>query len=179
MQNNHVSQTNAALMLSGQLGRYVAGNAQVYKCPADKTVFQSAPRTRTISRNQYVSSDTTGSALTAGARIYRRLGDMVAPGPSDLLIFIEEHDTHINDGNFVIRLNGFGPPRVPAQYRIGNLPAQYHNDATGMSFGDGHAEIHKWLDPRTVPKPTPPNSSDNAAANSPDAAWFLDHAGSL
>ena len=179
MAGTDITQTNAALMLSGQLGRYVNMNPGVYKCPADKTVFQNTPRVRTMSMNQYVASDSSGSSLTAGFRIAGRITDMVIPSPTDMLVFIEEHDTQLNDGNFVIRMDGYGPPRNPAQYAIGNFPAQYHNDATGMSFGDGHAEIHKWRDPRTVPKPTPPASSNTPSPNNPDAAWFLDHSSSL
>ena len=179
MAGNDVTQTDAALMLSGQLGRYLNMNAAVYKCPADKTVFQGTPRVRTMSMNQYVASDSSGSALTAGFRIAGRITDMVIPSPTDMLVFIEEHDTQLNDGNFVIRMDGYGPPRVPGQYAIGNFPAQYHNDATGMSFADGHAEIHKWLDPRTVPKPTPPASSNTPSPNNQDAAWFLDHSSSM
>ncbi|MCL5098014.1 MAG: hypothetical protein M1608_10900 [Candidatus Omnitrophica bacterium] len=34
---------------------------------------------------------------------------------------------------------------------IVDVPASYHNGAGGISFADGHAEIHKWLDPRTKP----------------------------
>jgi prepilin-type processing-associated H-X9-DG protein len=34
---------------------------------------------------------------------------------------------------------------------LGNTPAAYHNGACGFLFADGHAEIHKWLDPRTKP----------------------------
>jgi len=30
-----------------------------------------------------------------------------------------------------------------------DVPASYHNEAGGLGFADGHAEIHKWLDPRT------------------------------
>jgi prepilin-type N-terminal cleavage/methylation domain-containing protein/prepilin-type processing-associated H-X9-DG protein len=179
MGGTDTSQTNDALMLSGQLGRYVSRNAQVYKCPADKSVFNGVPRNRTMAMNQYVGSDTSGSALTAGVRIFRRLGEMTLPSPSDLFVFIEEHATQLNDGNFVVRMNGYGPPKVPAQYRIGNFPAQYHNDATGISFADGHSEIYKWRDPRTVPKPNPPASSDTPSPNNPDAAWFLDHSSSL
>ncbi len=26
-----------------------------------------------------------------------------------------------------------------------DLPASYHNGACGISFADGHAEVHKWL----------------------------------
>ena len=35
----------------------------------------------------------------------------------------------------------------PTQW--GNLPAIYHNEAAGLSFADGHAEIRKWLDAAT------------------------------
>jgi prepilin-type processing-associated H-X9-DG protein len=32
-----------------------------------------------------------------------------------------------------------------------DVPASYHNGAGGLSFVDGHAEIKRWLDPRTAP----------------------------
>ena len=38
-----------------------------------------------------------------------------------------------------------------ATTRIIDYPASYHNGAGGISFADGHAEIKKWVDPRTVP----------------------------
>ena len=34
---------------------------------------------------------------------------------------------------------------------LANTPAAYHNGACGFMFADGHAEIHKWVDPRTEP----------------------------
>jgi prepilin-type processing-associated H-X9-DG protein len=30
-------------------------------------------------------------------------------------------------------------------------PASYHNGAGNLSFADGHAESHQWIDPRTRP----------------------------
>jgi prepilin-type processing-associated H-X9-DG protein len=32
-----------------------------------------------------------------------------------------------------------------------DYPADYHNFATSFSFADGHAEVHKWKDGRTIP----------------------------
>jgi prepilin-type processing-associated H-X9-DG protein len=29
-------------------------------------------------------------------------------------------------------------------------PANYHNNACGFSFADGHSEIHKWKDPSLI-----------------------------
>lgn len=33
-----------------------------------------------------------------------------------------------------------------------DYPASYHNGAAGLTFADGHAEVKRWLDPRTVPR---------------------------
>ena len=32
-----------------------------------------------------------------------------------------------------------------------DLPAWYHGNAGGLSFADGHSEIKRWRDPRTMP----------------------------
>jgi prepilin-type processing-associated H-X9-DG protein len=32
----------------------------------------------------------------------------------------------------------------------GDLPASYHVGACGYAFADGHSEIHKWLNPKTI-----------------------------
>jgi prepilin-type processing-associated H-X9-DG protein len=42
--------------------------------------------------------------------------------------------------------------RDAAAARIIDYPASYHNGAGGLSFADGHAEIRKWVDPRSKPK---------------------------
>ena len=36
-------------------------------------------------------------------------------------------------------------PKRPAQLRMVDFPASYHNGAGGLSFADGHAEIRRWL----------------------------------
>ena len=39
---------------------------------------------------------------------------------------------------------------VPAsKYYLIDYPASTHNGSGGLSFADGRAEVHKWLDPRT------------------------------
>jgi prepilin-type processing-associated H-X9-DG protein len=37
----------------------------------------------------------------------------------------------------------------PTRYYMIDVPASHHNGAAGLSFADGHAEVHKWLDSRT------------------------------
>jgi len=58
--------------------------------------------------------------------------------PAQTWVTIDENPVSINDGWFLVR------PNVPKVWR--DVPAAYHNNAGGMSFADGHAEIKKWTD---------------------------------
>jgi prepilin-type processing-associated H-X9-DG protein len=44
-----------------------------------------------------------------------------------------------------------GYPDKSAQYGFFDLPGFYHNRANGFSYADGHSEIRKWMDARTMP----------------------------
>ena len=72
---------------------------------------------------------------------YTKLGQI--GNASGQFVFIDEREESLDDGYFLT---------VPdlKDNSWGNLPALYHSAASGLSFADGHAEIHKWLDPRTV-----------------------------
>jgi hypothetical protein len=37
-----------------------------------------------------------------------------------------------------------------------DIPASYHNNAGGISFADGNAEIRKWHDPTVTAQNNPP-----------------------
>jgi hypothetical protein len=63
-----------------------------------------------------------------------------------------------------------------ANASLGNIPANYHNGCSAISFADGHGEIHKWLDPRTEPPLNPYTMQGaNPAPNDPDVAWIQQH----
>lgn len=109
-------------------------------------------------------------------RIYRRESDFVDPGPTQTFVFLDEREDSINDGMFVVDMGGY--PDNPAQHRIVDIPASYHNGAGGFSFADGHSEIRKWVDPRTVERfakgvVTP---YDRPSPNNPDIRWMQERA---
>jgi len=150
------------------MAKYTGGNYQVYKCPADlKTVKIGAkiyPTTRSISASQAVGTICPGfkssnggshsgipSVATDGPWLdgnhghkantkYRTFGkesDFVASAST--WVYIDEHSESINDAGF-----GMSGPPPPATVRWIDWPAIYHNGAGGLSFADGHAEVHKW-----------------------------------
>jgi prepilin-type processing-associated H-X9-DG protein len=59
---------------------------------------------------------------------------------SDTWVFIDENPATINDGAFAVQMT---PPGSTTGYNIDH-PAAYHAGASGMSFADGHALVHKW-----------------------------------
>jgi prepilin-type processing-associated H-X9-DG protein len=123
----------------------------VFKCPGDKSTAKvlgkSYPRLRSISMNYFMRGSAPGDAPAAFNYItYRKIGDIIRPDPASAHVFIDEREDSIDDPVFASDManqNGI--------YTIGNYPASYHNNAGALSFADGHAEIKKWLDPRTRP----------------------------
>ncbi|MBI2926016.1 MAG: hypothetical protein HYY24_09955 [Verrucomicrobia bacterium] len=76
-------------------------------------------------------------------------------------------------GNFAVDMRGF--PDRPQQAHFGwDIPASYHHRAGTLSFADGHSEIHRWLDARTM-APIRRGVSWEAAIDSPnnrDILWL-------
>ncbi|MCI0537077.1 MAG: prepilin-type cleavage/methylation domain-containing protein, partial [Verrucomicrobiales bacterium] len=60
--------------------------------------------------------------------------------PSQLWVIIDEREDSVNDAFYGQMVNSV---------TICDCPGSYHNGACGLSFADGHAEIHKWLDATT------------------------------
>jgi prepilin-type processing-associated H-X9-DG protein len=61
--------------------------------------------------------------------------------PSETWVTIDENPASINDGWFVC-----DPTRGTTGAWV-DIPGTYHNGAGGLSYADGHSEIHKWKDP--------------------------------
>lgn len=139
--------TNVNLVTLASLGTYVGGNLGVFKCPADVYLSNAqraagwSARPRSMAMNAYFGPYYPGWASEANNFFpaYRQFLKLnTIPNPANLFVMLDEHPDSINDGYF---LNN-GDVRTFAQW--GDLPASYHCGAAGISFADGHSEIHKW-----------------------------------
>jgi prepilin-type N-terminal cleavage/methylation domain-containing protein/prepilin-type processing-associated H-X9-DG protein len=146
--------TNVAGLLDPQYAKLApyTQSAGIYKCPADRSYVtikgQRHSRVRSLSMSQAMNSrDDWLSFLTKKKyRVFRKLSDVVVMGASQAYVFIDEHPDGINFGDLAVAMNdGVDPARI----HIIDYPASTHNGAGGLSFADGHAEVHKWVDPRT------------------------------
>ena len=125
----------------------------VWRCPADYSVDRGnkKPRVRSMSMNNWMNSFVIGPWNgRAEFRIIKKVSDMTEPSPSKTWLLLDEREDSINDGYTVVDMAGY--PDAPAQIRLVDFPASYHNGAGGLNFADGHSEIKRWRDPRTTPK---------------------------
>lgn len=165
------------------LAPYCNRSAGIYKCPADRTtikrVGKTYPRVRSVSMSVAVADPAGGNWLnyripSPKFKVFFKTSDFNLGSPSLVHVFVDEHPDSINNGAFGVWMSDV---KNPARAYIFDYPASYHNGACGFSFADGHAEIRKWLDPRTKP-PIRFNNSITLGVDSPnnrDMIWLTEH----
>ena len=128
-------------------------SAGVYKCPADTSYVVSGgrriQRVRSLSMSQAMNSrDDWLSFITKRKYVvFRKMADFSMMSPAMAYVFIDEHPDSLNFGDFAVAMNDGA---AASSIHIIDYPASSHNRAGGLSFADGHAEVHKWVDARTV-----------------------------
>jgi len=170
-EQNNTDNTNTVFLLDpqySQVGPYVKA-AGVYKCVADQSkapIFgQLLPRVRSMSMNCWMGQN--APPWNPGFRVFAKTSDITLPGPADALVFVDERSDSIDDGYFAID---------EVDQQLVNVPADYHNGAGGTTFADGHAEIHKWRDGRTMHPLMLIFDKFVTSPNDPDLIWLRRHA---
>ncbi|MGA1235288.1 MAG: prepilin-type N-terminal cleavage/methylation domain-containing protein [Limisphaerales bacterium] len=167
-------------IMAGAIWPYTGNTLAIYKCPADVVrvrppsgpyANQTIQRLRSMSMNSWIGMNEGVHTWFGGTefRAYLKDSDFVDPGPSMTWVLLDEHPDSMNDGFFVIDMRGYPNP---AQASLPDFPASYHNGAGGLSFADGHAEIRKWKDPRTMPPVTQKTVQTVNQANNQDVIWL-------
>jgi hypothetical protein len=98
--------------------------------------------------------------------------DLIDPGPVKTWLLLDMREDSIDIGNFATDMRGW--PDNWAATGFYDLPGFYHHRACGFSFADGHSEIKRWLDQRTMP-PLVPDGQVNDGFASPrnkDIVWL-------
>jgi len=155
---------------------------KVYLCPADRSYVQingkRHSRVRSMGMSQAMGGPggwlPPGSGFQGNQKAYKiflKSSDFGNPGPSNLYVLLDEHPDGINAGGYANQM-----VEDPGSARIIDFPASYHNGAAGLSFADGHAEIKKWQDARTMPPVENSNSLqlNVASPNNPDVIWLAE-----
>ena len=141
------------------LAPYTGKNYQIYRCPADNVLstFLSlkVTRVRSFAMSQAVGCQVGRLKAVNGPWLdgthehlanqtwscYGKASDMVRPGPSKTWVLLDEDYRSINDAAFAVTM---------VENKLLDGPASYHGGACGFAFGDGHSEIKRWKDSRTI-----------------------------
>jgi prepilin-type processing-associated H-X9-DG protein len=173
-------------IVKGPLWNY-GRDASIYKCPSDKSYIVAPSgvplaRTRSYAMNFYLGGFAGQNlGVYPNMELYFKITDLSgalpSPGPAKTFVFLDQPSAVINWGSFVTAMDGY-QPNQPAAYNFNqDLPGIYHNRACTFTFGDGHAEMHRWLDVRTMP-PLPEEQYVIqlwSVPNDKDVAWLQDH----
>jgi prepilin-type N-terminal cleavage/methylation domain-containing protein/prepilin-type processing-associated H-X9-DG protein len=131
-----------------------------YKCAADTLMVQGHQRSRSYSMSVAVGTRSCGPQAGGPGRIgeavgggwlsgtyqdpdpnyvtFGKMGSFLNPGPANTWVIIDENPLSINDALFAVSMTG---------NNIVDFPSGLHAGSCGISFADGHAEIHKWKSP--------------------------------
>jgi prepilin-type N-terminal cleavage/methylation domain-containing protein len=174
--------TNADEYHTNLMAPYMSGQLGVYRCPADNIDSANGQRIRTYSMQGQVGT-IKNFGNEAYAKSYIKMSDINgSPGPSDLIIFLEENMCSLNDGYLQVD-NDYGATAgtYSGSASFPDVPGSYHKWSCGISFADGHSEMHKWLN-STLKIPVAYNYTANDIAvgnpNGPNAGdwqWFTSH----
>jgi len=173
--------TNSLFLLDpryAQIGPYLK-SARSFRCPADQSQVrigdQDYPRVRSVSLNCWMNYIGRADIGQDSYVVFHKATDIVEPPPSRAWVLMDEREDSINDGMFQTNLKARGKSA-----RIVDYPAAYHNHAAGLSFADGHGEIKRWLDRRTVPvlKTSQLILLDVPSPLNPDVGWLQERSSS-
>src|SRR5262245_32718028 len=180
---NNADNTNTLYLEKSLLFPYLHSFG-VFKCPADRSTATlwgvRYPRVRSLTMNNWLGRYLPDGSLGSGPfseddayRINVKLSDLTDPPTVRTFVFIDEREDSINDCAFYVSMGLRGSAAI---WR--DLPACYHNGAAGLSFADGHAEIKRWRDSRTMPplRPDQPFLRPLFSPNNPDVAWLQERA---
>jgi prepilin-type N-terminal cleavage/methylation domain-containing protein/prepilin-type processing-associated H-X9-DG protein len=185
--------TNTTYLARSLLAPYLGSNLGAWHCPGDQsqsTIFgRRLPRVRTISMSGWLGNYDPATGLDdppnnyGPGKIIRKTTEMVQLPPVMTFTLLDERDDSINDGYFAVAMDGFSSAsnRVtkPWLQQIVDVPSNYHNGSGSLSFADGHAETHKWVDPRTTPghqRDTHLDISERPSPNNRDIGWLQERA---
>jgi prepilin-type N-terminal cleavage/methylation domain-containing protein len=162
----------------GLLGPY-ASSANVFKCPSDRSIVTVAgkptPRVRSVSLNGWMGENTHPFKPNSTFLTFNKSSDLARVTAAKLFVLAEESEASLSDGWF-----GTDPDNQLGQFTVVSLPAARHNRSASLSFGDGHADNHRWADERTFSPFREFQGKPLVAAvvlpGNQDIAWLQQHA---
>jgi prepilin-type N-terminal cleavage/methylation domain-containing protein len=173
--NARPDNTNTTLLIGSayerfaSIGGYVKIPA-VYHCPGDtsRDAFNHQFRVRSVSMNCWINPGRTNAhdsaCWTMPFAKFAQASDFHGVSPTDIFVIVDEAAATVDEGWFYMNMSGYEPNGSvdESQIDLNNVPASRHNRCGSFSFGDGHAELHRW--------------QGGSVLNDGDIIWLMTHA---
>jgi prepilin-type N-terminal cleavage/methylation domain-containing protein/prepilin-type processing-associated H-X9-DG protein len=143
--------TNTAYLVNDHyslLGGFLGSSLKVFACPAANYV---SPSQSALGWDHRMRSVVMNASVGEGAKyqspnpfgwtqwyVAKRTTDFHYPGPSACWLIADEHPDSVDDA--LMYTSSY------ATTSFIELPGNQHGGSCGISFADGHAEMHKWVD---------------------------------
>jgi len=148
-----------------------------YRCPEDRSTVelqgQAHPKTRSYALNGYLGWADWADPGYNSSRYwtFQKWSALAEASPSGIFSFIDVAPGNVCLPAFVVRMGTAG--------QFYHLPSVQHGRQGTVAFADGHVEIHRWVEDRTVTEATPlwnPNHWTLWVPGNRDLRWLQDHA---
>ena len=179
------------------LGPYIGNSTKIFWCPADNYLSSQQSGLGWDHRNRSVAMDgaigdgykygvNPAPGKPAGSFPFsstfwwaRKMGSLNNPGPSQSWLFTDEHPDSIDDG-ILYTDSGANDQAGNGTGMFTELPAANHSRACGVSFADGHSELHTWKGsypvlPVIYQTGVGGGRQQVSVVNDPDLAWLAQH----
>ncbi len=191
-----INKTFLGVQTTALIGPYVANEVKIFVCPADHYLSGTqlplgwGNRIRTCAMNGAfgdgskwfgLKSDGTANGGHSGDWLHyydvKKITDLHYPSPSDCWVITDEHPDSDDDVTF------YDDPLAGTSggsTSFTELPGSLHDKGAGMTFADGHSEIHVWKGRLDTPpvKYLTYNQNVNVSADPlamNDLLWFAQH----
>ncbi|MBI2926170.1 MAG: type II secretion system protein [Verrucomicrobia bacterium] len=150
----------------GSLGRYVH-TVRIFKCPSDRSRTtlpdgRSHPRLRSYGMNSHMG---TRVLWGSGGEVFLKMDEWSRFRRPGWIVFTDTHDDSIGTCTFgLVRDAYFGG--------WSKFPTARHGKAGTLGFVDGHVEVKRWTDSRTLVPVTGGRIPAQNHFGSPDWHWF-------
>jgi prepilin-type N-terminal cleavage/methylation domain-containing protein/prepilin-type processing-associated H-X9-DG protein len=162
------------------LGNNLSKNSKVFACPAANFVSSAQRsagwdhRARSLAMNASIGQGNKFNTYSnwANFTVITKSTGFQSPGASEVWVFMDEHPDSVEDAVLYTSPNPLTT--------LTEMPGLQHGGACGITFADGHAEIHKWKGPvltanEKVTYVTAATNGKTVSTTDPDNVWLAQH----
>ncbi|MBC8096946.1 MAG: prepilin-type N-terminal cleavage/methylation domain-containing protein [Akkermansiaceae bacterium] len=155
--------TDARMIKQALLYPYVK-SLDLYKCPGNNRGML-----RGVTMNGHMGNRTFSASRDVPAGdfdVYMKAAGIVRP--TERFVTMDEDRNSVNDGMFYVRVQDLAAP-----FTMKDWPGTSHGGSGGISFADGHVEMHKWKKIGAAPSGYNPASGLDSIPVSDDTRYLI------